>query len=177
MRAMVVTEGKTACDRGRNGAELCFDRHADSLGSGVAIPILATCHPIASAFQWSTTANSQTLPSSTVGICVASVPHIRFGAVVIMRPSWASPCRARWRCGDSRPFSRINRSTRLRATRMPSSMRSRAHTLRCPSPIQGERSRSARMALSTAASAIAGLAPRRNRVCGGAVDPRCRRQA
>ena len=42
---MVVTEGKTACDRGRNGAELCFDRHADSLGSGVAITHLGNVPP------------------------------------------------------------------------------------------------------------------------------------
>ena len=43
--AMVATEGKTACDPGRNGAELCFDRHADSLGSGVAITHLGNVPP------------------------------------------------------------------------------------------------------------------------------------
>src|SRR5450759_2702700 len=46
--------------------------------------MLATCHPTASAFECSTTANNQTLPSTTVGICVASVPHIRFGASVMI---------------------------------------------------------------------------------------------
>ena len=43
--AMVVTEGKTACDPGRNGAKLCFDRHADSLGSDIAITNLGNVHP------------------------------------------------------------------------------------------------------------------------------------
>ena len=43
---------------------------------------------------------------------------------------------------------RLSRSTRLRATRIPSITRSRAQTLRWPSPVQGERARSARIAAS-----------------------------
>jgi hypothetical protein len=40
---MVVTECKTACDPGRNS--LGFDRHADSLGRGVAITNLGNVPP------------------------------------------------------------------------------------------------------------------------------------
>jgi len=42
---MVVAESKTACDPGRNSAELGFDRHADSLGRGVAITNLGNVPP------------------------------------------------------------------------------------------------------------------------------------
>ena len=61
----------------------------------------------------------------------------------------------------SRLFSRITRSTRLRETRMPRQTRSRAQTLRCPSPSQGDASRSASMATSRASSEIEGFGPRR----------------
>jgi hypothetical protein len=94
------------------------------------VPRLLTCQPRASAFQCSAAAKNQTLPSRTVATWVASVAHIRFGASVTMLRSCVS---AGWRCercGDSRAFSRISRSTRLRATRMPSSTRRRAQTLR-----------------------------------------------
>ena len=53
------------------------------------------------------------------------------------------------------------RSTRLRETRMPRQTRSRAQTLRCPSPSQGDASRSASMATSRASSEIEGFGPRR----------------
>src|SRR6478735_11275423 len=43
--AMVVAECKTACDPGRDSAELGFDRHADSLGRGVAITNLGNVPP------------------------------------------------------------------------------------------------------------------------------------
>src|SRR4051812_24172976 len=49
----------------------------------------ATCQPSASAFQCSTTTKRAMLPSSTVGITAASVPHITPGASVVMRPSWS----------------------------------------------------------------------------------------
>ena len=42
---MVVTECKTACGPGRNGAKLGFNCHADSLGSGVAITNLGNVPP------------------------------------------------------------------------------------------------------------------------------------
>ena len=132
--------------------QLGFDRHADSLGRGVAITNLGNVRPYGFGVPVVDDGKQPDLAIQHGRDLRASVPHIRFGASVMMRPSWAASWRGRWRCGDSRPFSRINRSTRLRATRMPSSTRSRAQTLRCPSPIQGDRSRSARMALITAAS-------------------------
>src|SRR5271165_1509188 len=92
------------------------------------------------------TPNSQILPSCAVTICVASVAHITLGASVMICRSCTTSGRARERCGDSRVCSRISRSTRLRDTRMPSITRRRAHTLRCPSPCQGDRARSARIA-------------------------------
>jgi hypothetical protein len=44
---------------------------------------------------------------------------------------------------------------------MPSMARSLAQTFRWPSPAQGERSRSARIAVSSASSETAGFGPRR----------------
>jgi len=124
-------------------------------------PRFATCQPSSSAFQCSTTPNSQTLPFCTVVIWVASVAHMTFGAAVMIRRSCAAAGHGWARCGESRACWRISRSTRLRETRMPSSARNRAHTLRWPSPVQGERARSARMAASRSASETAGLGPRR----------------
>ena len=60
-----------------------------------------------------------------------SVPHMRLGAWVMISPTWGFPPRRRQRWGESRLFSRITRSTRLRETRMPRQTRSRAQTLRC----------------------------------------------
>ena len=98
------------------------------------------------------TPNSQTLPSCTVAIWVASVAHIMLGAVVMILRSCGSSVRVRARWGDNRLCSPIMRSTRLRATRMPSMTRSRAQTLRWPSPVHGERVRSDRIAASSASS-------------------------
>src|SRR3712207_8368107 len=61
--------------------------------------------------------------------------------------------------------SRISRRTRLRETRMPSSARSRARTLRCPSPVQGERERSARMAATRSEEHTSELQSRQYIVC------------
>ena len=74
-----------------------------------------------------------------------------------MWPSCGVAVRVRARCGDNRVFSRISRRTRLRLTRMVSVTRNRAQTLRCPSPVQGDRSRSLWIAASKASSVIAGL--------------------
>ena len=89
-------------------------------------PTLHTCHPTHAAFQWSTAANVQTQPSSTVSTRTPSVPHMTWGAEVMMVPAWrtGSPWRPRW--GDRSPCARITRSTRERATRIPSSILSRA---------------------------------------------------
>ena len=52
------------------------------------------------------------------------------GAEVTIVPScgFGSPCRPR--CGESRPCARITRNNRVRETRTPSRIRSRAWTLR-----------------------------------------------
>ena len=79
----------------------------------------------------------------------------------MISPTWGFPPRRRQQWGESRLFSRITRSTRLRETRMPRQTRSRAQTLRCPSPSQRDASRSASMATSRASSEIEGFGPRR----------------
>jgi hypothetical protein len=129
------------------------------------VPRLLTCQPRSSAFQCSATPNSQTLPSRTVVISVASTAHMTFGAAVMMWRSCAASGWDRVRWGDSKACWRISRSTRLRETRMPSITLKRAQTLRWPSPCQGERARSARIAASRPSSETAGLGPRR---CAGA---------
>ena len=55
----------------------------------------------------------------------------------------------------------MTRNTRLRATRMPSTIRSRAWTFRWPSPRNGERARSVWIAASSFASDTVGFGPRR----------------
>ncbi len=92
------------------------------------VPRLATCHPSASAFHCSAVAKSQALPSRTVAIGVPSMAHMTFGASVAIGRSRVSAGRGRARWGESRPPSRISRSTRFHATRSPSRTRSRAQT-------------------------------------------------
>src|SRR5690606_14188379 len=70
---------------------------------------------------------------------VASVPHRRFGPSGMIVPSWGCGRRrplARW--GANSPWSRISRNTRFPPTPMPCWRRSRARTLRYPSPANGE---------------------------------------
>ena len=70
---------------------------------------------------------------------VASVPHRRLGPSGMIVPSWArSRRRPRTRWGANSPLIRIRRNTRLPPTPMPCSRRSRALTLRYPSPANGE---------------------------------------
>ena len=82
------------------------------------------------------------------------------GAEVTIVPSCAfiSPCRPR--CGESSPCARITRNTRVRETRMSSRIRSRAWTLRWPSPWNGEHQVAANGA-NSCASDSAGVGPRR----------------
>ncbi len=129
------------------------------------VPRFVTCQPRNSAFQCSATPKIQTLPCWTVVTWVASIAHMTFGAVVMICRSWLSSSLRRARWGESRAFSRMRRRRRLRETRMASRTRRRAQTLRWPSPVQGEVSRSRLMAASRASSVIAGLGPRR---AGGA---------
>ncbi len=100
-------------------------------------------------------------------IWVASVAHISFGARVTMCRSCGVSARVQARCGDSSLCACIGRRTRLRLTRIASITRNRAQTLRWPSPTQGERSRSLRIAASKAASEIAGFGPGLCRGGGG----------
>src|SRR5512147_521499 len=121
------------------------------------------CQPRPSAFQCSATMNSVTLPSLTVGMTAPSAPHMTFGASVVIDPSWSFAGRGGRRCGESRLFSPMIRSTRLRPTRMPSITRSRAQTLRCPSPAHGERARSWRMPASRSCRRCAAVSDRVDR--------------
>ncbi len=84
---------------------------------------------------------------------------LRRGGPLARRVRGLAPCRPRW--GESSPCARITRNTRVRATRMSSRIRSRAWILRWPSPWNGERARSVRMAASNCASDSAGVGPRR----------------
>ena len=84
---------------------LVFIRHAHGLRGGVAIAALADVPAQTSPFQCSTTPNSQTLPSSTVGIWVASVAHMTFGASVMIRPTCSFGGPLVRRCGESRLFA------------------------------------------------------------------------
>ena len=116
-----------------------------AIGSSAAnrLPTLHTCHPTHSAFQCSTAVKIQPHPSSNVKTRTPSVPHITFGACVTIVPACTRAAPWRPRCGESSLCARITRSTRVRATRIPSKIRSRAWTFRWPSPWNGERSRSA----------------------------------
>jgi len=60
---------------------------------------MGTCQSSNPAFQCSMTPNSQILPSYTLGIWVASVAHIWFGAWVMMCRSCGVSARVRWTVG------------------------------------------------------------------------------
>ena len=115
----------------------------ERLANEPASPTLHTCHPTHSAFQCSTAVKIQPHPSSNVKTRTPAVPHITFGACVTIVPACTRAVPWRPRCGESSLCARITRSTRVRATRIPSKIRSRAWTFRWPSPWNGERSRSA----------------------------------
>jgi hypothetical protein len=77
--------------------------------------------------------NTAAWPSPVI-VVVRSVPHIVSIAAGMMVPSWLrGPRGAPPREGASRSCARISRSTRRREVRTPRT-RSRAQTLRCPSP-------------------------------------------
>ena len=69
------------------------------------VPNFATRQPSSSAFQCSATRNSQTLPSWTVVIWVASIAHMILGAFVMIWRSCASPPFRRALWGESRAFT------------------------------------------------------------------------
>ena len=98
-----------------------------AIGSSAAnrLPTLHTCHPTHSAFQCSTAVKIQPHPSSNVKTRTPSVPHITFGACVTIVPACTRAAPWRPRCGESSLCVRITRSTRVRATRIPSKICSR----------------------------------------------------
>ena len=101
--AVIMPQRQAAGGAGVDAVELVSHRHADGLKSFEAGPALGDIQPSSSAFQCSATPNSQTLPSWTVAIWVASVAHITFGASVTIRRSCGASERVRARWGDSRP--------------------------------------------------------------------------
>jgi hypothetical protein len=116
------------------------------------------CTPTHSAEQWSTATNRAAWPSP-VTTEVRSVPHIRSTRSVVMRPSWAfGPCGAPTRWWASRPCSRMSRRTRRRLVRTPAK-RSRAHSLRWPSPWKGLAVRSLLISWTKPSSDIAPSGP------------------
>ena len=78
----------------------------------------------------------------------------------MISPAWGFPPRRRQRWGESR-LSRITRSGRLAGNTDATTDPKPRQTLRCPSPSQGDASRSASMATSRASSEIEGFGPRR----------------
>ena len=88
--------------------------------------------------------NTATCPSA-VQVVVRSVPHIVSTLSGMMVLSWLrGPRGAPTRVGASRSWARIRRSTRRLEVRTPF-MRSRAQTLRWPSPWKGLPVRMARI--------------------------------
>ena len=141
--AVVVAQRHPSRGIGADGAEDLADGERQRRGGGVAIALFGD------------------VPAETLGVPVFGDDEQRDvavldrrddgavgGASVVIEPSWSFAGRGGRRCGESRLFSPMIRSTRLRPTRMPSITRSRAQTLRCPSPAHGERARSWRMAAS-----------------------------
>ena len=82
---------------------------------------------------------------------------------MVIVPSWAfGPWAWPTRVGASRCASRISRSTRAFDVRTPCH-RSRAQTLRCPSPRKTAAASTARISLSNVSSLHCGFGPRRRR--------------
>ena len=102
-----------------------------------AWPLSAAWMPTHSAERWSTATNTATWPCSVVTAAVMSVPHIASILSGMIVPSWLRGPRGRpTRLVAKRPLSRIRRRTRSLEVRSPA-WRSRAQTLRWPSPWKG----------------------------------------
>jgi hypothetical protein len=111
---------------------------------------------------------------SPVRVEVRSVPHMASTRSVRIVPScalgpWGRPIRL----GANRSCARISRSTRRLEVRMPAK-RSRAQTLRWPSPWKGLAASSARICSTSPSSDIGPTGPGRRLGRGSAVWPRCR---
>ena len=94
--AVIMAQRQAAGGAGVDAAELISHRHADGLKSFEAGPALGDMPT--EQLGVPATPNSQTLPSWTVAIWVASVAHITFGASVTIRRSCGASerFRARW---------------------------------------------------------------------------------
>ena len=126
--------------------------------------------PTHSALWWSTATKTATWPSS-VQVVVMSVPHIVSTWSGMIVPSWLRGPRGEpARAGASRSCWPISRSTRRNDVRTPR-RRSRAQTLRCPSPWKGLSASTARIATTSSASGIGPAGPRRR---GGSDASGCR---
>jgi hypothetical protein len=136
------------------------------------VPWRSAWMPTHSALQWSRATNTAARPSPVTAV-VRSVPHITSTASGMMVPSWLlGPRGAPAREGASRSCSRISRSTRRFEVRTPP-WRSRAQTLRWPSPWNGLATSTPRIASTSAASGIGPTGPGRR--CGAVrAGSRCR---
>ena len=110
---------------------------------------------------WSMIANTALRPSR-LWPSVASVAHSVSGTVTVIVASCSRAARLRTcAVGASSPASRVSLSTRLREVQTPRSRRSRAHTLRWPSPTNGLSASTPRICASSSASVIAPTGPGR----------------
>lgn len=98
--------------------------------------------------------------TSPYHIWVPLVLHIMLWTAVMILPLYSLGCPWTTRCGESRLFSRMIRNTRLRPTLSPLTNFSRAQTLRCPSPMKADASKSVRMRASTSSSVSGVFGPR-----------------
>jgi len=110
--------------------------------------------------QWSTTTKTAAFPSS-VRQPVASIAHISSGVLVVIVRSWVSGPRTPVGRSQARmPCSRMILRTRRIEVRTPRSCRSRAQTLRWPSPTKGVDASTARISARTCLSERKVFGPR-----------------
>ena len=86
-----MAQREPASSAGGEVAELLPDGHGKRLGCLEARAEFRDVPPSISALQCSATPNIQTLPSWTVGIWVASMAHMMFGAGVVILGSEVAP--------------------------------------------------------------------------------------
>jgi hypothetical protein len=103
---VVVTQQQPPRDIGADESEHLLDGRCHRLRGRVTVSMFGDVP----AEALSVPANGVTLPSFTVG--APSVPHITFGASVVIEPSWSLAGPGGRRCGESKLFSPMIRSTR-----------------------------------------------------------------
>lgn len=135
--AMIKPQGEPPCHVGTRRAEVAGQHLGDGFQGGEAVADLRVMPAHAFGVEMIDRRETQTQPSSTVSMRTPSVPHIASGAEVMIVPVCGSGVPLGVRCGESSASSCITRQTRFLATPMPA-RRSRAQTLRRPSPTNGE---------------------------------------